>query len=156
ITIPGTHDVDESLLGVPLLRADRLVGVVVLSKLGIDQFDEEDIRLLEALAAGAAVAFENARLLRAEHEAAEGSAAMLSLSRALPQVRGMAGVLRAAVDAVPAMLRTGTVAAFVRQEDGSFRLMQHRGFLPDEVARADRMTVDGATVGRFLRSVEGP
>jgi diguanylate cyclase (GGDEF)-like protein len=156
ITIPGTQDVDESLLGVPLLRADRLIGVVVLSKLGIDQFDEEDVRLLEALAAGAAVAFENARLLQAEHEAAEVSAAMLALSRALTQVRDITGVLRAAVDAVPAMLRTGTVAAFVRQDDGSFRLMQHRGFLPDEVHRAEGMVIDAATVERFLRSIEGP
>ena len=41
----------------------------------------EDIRLLEALASNAAVAFENARLLQTEHEAAEISGALLRCRR---------------------------------------------------------------------------
>jgi signal transduction histidine kinase len=38
------------------------VGVIVVSKLGLDQFDEDDERLLDVLAGHAAVAVENARL----------------------------------------------------------------------------------------------
>ena len=70
VTIPGTIDVDESMLVVPLKYGDRVTGVIVLSKLGVDQFDRENLRLLEVLAGHAAVAFENARLLQLERETA--------------------------------------------------------------------------------------
>jgi len=60
-TIPGTEDVDESILAAPLVFGDRLVGTIVISKLGIDQFDEEDRRMLETVASHTAVAIENAR-----------------------------------------------------------------------------------------------
>src|SRR5206468_5584846 len=56
INIPGTPEMDESILGVPLLVGDELIGAIVLSKLGIDQFDGEDMRLLEGMASTAAVA----------------------------------------------------------------------------------------------------
>ena len=49
MTIPGTDDVDESMLVVPMLHDDALVGVVTLSKLGLRQFDEDDLRLLSIL-----------------------------------------------------------------------------------------------------------
>ena len=38
-TIPGTDDVDESMLVVPMRYDDAVVGVITLSKLGLDQFD---------------------------------------------------------------------------------------------------------------------
>ena len=69
-TIPGTEDIDESVVAVPLKYGSRVSGVVVISKLGVDQFDEDDVRLLEVLAGHAAVAFENARLYEAR---AQGS-----------------------------------------------------------------------------------
>ena len=59
-------------MAVPLLFGERLIGVVVLSKLGIDQFDEADLRVLEIVASHAAVAVENARA-RAEIELALAS-----------------------------------------------------------------------------------
>lgn len=70
VQIPGTSDVLESMLAVPMRSGDRTVGVIVLSKLGIDQFDSADVRLLEVLASNAAIALENARLLEAERLAA--------------------------------------------------------------------------------------
>ncbi len=60
--IPGTAVIEESLLAVPLRYGSHVVGVIVVSKLGLDQFDEDDVRLLEVLAGHAAVAVENARL----------------------------------------------------------------------------------------------
>ena len=48
--IPGTRDIEESLLAVPLRHGARVNGVIVISKLGLDQFDEDDMRLLEVLA----------------------------------------------------------------------------------------------------------
>jgi diguanylate cyclase (GGDEF)-like protein len=62
-TIPGTDDVDESMLVVPMRYDDVVVGVITLSKLGLGQFDEHDMRLLSILADQAATALESARNL---------------------------------------------------------------------------------------------
>src|ERR687897_3717501 len=73
--VPGTDDVDESIIAVPLGYGSRVIGVVVISKLGVDQFDEDDVRLLEVLAGRASVALENARLYEAERSEAENAKA---------------------------------------------------------------------------------
>jgi diguanylate cyclase (GGDEF)-like protein len=62
-SIPGTDDVDESMLVVPMIYDGAVTGVITLSKLGLRQFDEADQRLLLILADLAATAIESARLL---------------------------------------------------------------------------------------------
>ncbi len=62
-SIPGTDDVDESMLVVPMRYDDAVVGVITLSKLGLHQFDAHDLRLLSILADQAATALESARNL---------------------------------------------------------------------------------------------
>ncbi len=60
-----THFQTRSILGVPLKVKDTIIGVLeVLNKRGGEPFDEEDVKLLEILAAQAAVAIENARLFQ--------------------------------------------------------------------------------------------
>jgi len=60
-TIPGTEDdLDESMLLAPMTFDDRVLGVVVLSKLGLDQFTDDDLRLLVIYASFAAQAMANA------------------------------------------------------------------------------------------------
>ena len=74
-TIPGTEDdLDESMLLAPMLFDDQVIGVLVLSKLGLDRFSEDDLRLLEIYASFAAQAFVNAdstQLLRERSAALE-------------------------------------------------------------------------------------
>ena len=61
----------RSILGVPMRIKDRLVGVLeVLNKSG-GEYDEEDIRNITILASSAAVAIENAQLIRSLKEAYE-------------------------------------------------------------------------------------
>jgi diguanylate cyclase (GGDEF)-like protein len=62
-TIPGTDDIDESMLVVPMTYDAQVIGAITLSKLGLNQFDDEDLRLLTILADQAATALESARLL---------------------------------------------------------------------------------------------
>jgi diguanylate cyclase (GGDEF)-like protein len=63
LTIPGTDDIDESMLVVPMKYDEQVLGTITLSKLGLNQFDEEDMRLLTILADQAATALESARLV---------------------------------------------------------------------------------------------
>ena len=83
MTIPGTDDVDESMLVVPMLHEDDLVGVITLSKLGLRQFDDEDLRLLSILADLAATAFAGAAHVAATRHLAEELRQMLDMSSAL-------------------------------------------------------------------------
>ena len=60
-TIPGTQeDLDESMLLAPMLFDDQVLGVLVLSKLGLDRFTDDDLRLLVIYASFAAQAMANA------------------------------------------------------------------------------------------------
>src|SRR5262249_23411266 len=72
VQIPGTEPIDESMVAVPLLYGARAIGVIVISKLGLGQFDDSDVRLLEVLAGHASVAIENARLLETMRRKADG------------------------------------------------------------------------------------
>jgi diguanylate cyclase (GGDEF)-like protein/excisionase family DNA binding protein len=60
-TIPGTQaDLPESMLLAPMLFEDEVLGVLSLSKLGLNQFRDDDLRLLEIYASFAAQAMANA------------------------------------------------------------------------------------------------
>ena len=84
-TIAGTDDIDESMLVVPM-RYDRItVGVITLSKLGLDGFDADDLRLLAILADHAATAVETARLLTRSHELARELRRLLDMSGELSE-----------------------------------------------------------------------
>jgi diguanylate cyclase (GGDEF)-like protein len=64
VQVPGSADLaEESMLLAPLRSESRVIGVVVLSRLGLARFSDDELRLLGVLADQAAVAIENARLL---------------------------------------------------------------------------------------------
>ncbi len=86
-TIAGTEDdLHESMLLAPMVYEDQVLGVLVLSKLGLDQFKDDDLRLLVIYANFAAQAFANADatgLLRSQSDAL---ARQLANQRALLQI----------------------------------------------------------------------
>ena len=63
VHIPGTSDSNESMLAVPVIFEDRLIGVIVNVKVGINQYSGDHLRLLTILANQAAVSIFNARLI---------------------------------------------------------------------------------------------
>ena len=85
VMIPGTHMIEESQIAVPLCYGARVIGVIAISKLGVDQFDEDDVRLLEVLAGHASVALENARLYEAQRREADHLKALLEFTGAISE-----------------------------------------------------------------------
>ena len=63
VHIPGTTTTDESMLAVPVIFEDRLIGVIVSVKVGLHQYTGDHLRLLTILANQAAVSIFNARLI---------------------------------------------------------------------------------------------
>jgi len=90
--IPGTAQIEESLLAVPLTFGSRVTGVIVVSKLGLDQFDADDLRVLEVLAGHASVALENARLYEAQRREAESANALLEFTREISEAQGVGDI----------------------------------------------------------------
>ena len=109
--IAGTEDLDESILGVPLTHGRRLIGVLVLSKLGVDQFDDHDVRLLEVLCSHAAVAMENAHLLTLERETS---------ARARGSEARKSAILESALDGIIVIDGQGIVEEFSPAAERTF------------------------------------
>jgi diguanylate cyclase (GGDEF)-like protein len=157
VQIPGTPEVDESILAVPLRHGDRVTGTVVLSKLGIDQFDQDDMRLLEVLASNAAVALENARLLHVERESADTNRALLEMLAALTRARDTRAVLEEALGRVRPMLGCTEVAAWVRDRaTGSYVPVTQRGVSLDHAERWAEMVIPPAVGDPLVLSTEEP
>src|SRR5256714_3608811 len=61
--VSGTEVVDESMLAVPVVFEDQILAVIVVLKLGLNQYSLDQLRLLTILANQAAVSMANARLI---------------------------------------------------------------------------------------------
>jgi diguanylate cyclase (GGDEF)-like protein len=97
--IPGTEELEESLAVVPLRYGSRVTGAIVISKLGVNQFDEDDVRLLEVLAGQASVALENARLYEQQRREAEGAKALLAFADEITRAHSVDDICALAVEA---------------------------------------------------------
>jgi PAS domain S-box-containing protein len=157
VLIPGTDDILESMLAVPMLAGNDVSGVIVLSSLGYGKFDEDDRRLLEVLASHAAVAIENAKLFQAEREAAETSAALLRLSQALTRMHTAEDILGEAMETIPSLVPSAVVSAYLREEDtGAFRLQGSISIGPGRPDVSGVELVAPEVAQRFLLSVTEP
>ncbi|HYN48327.1 MAG TPA: sensor domain-containing diguanylate cyclase, partial [Candidatus Nanopelagicales bacterium] len=83
VTIPGTDEIEESMVVVPMRYDERVTGVITLSKLGLRQFDLADVRILSTLADQAATAVESARAISASVALAEDLRRIADMSSAL-------------------------------------------------------------------------
>ncbi|MGH3058560.1 MAG: GAF domain-containing protein [Gaiellaceae bacterium] len=176
VTIPGTDDVDESMIAVPLRYGTRVIGAVVISKLGVGQFDEDDVRLLEVLGGHTSVALENARLYEAERREAERakasleiSSALLELSRRFASAGTLAEVLERTAEHSARLLGVPKASVWLQDRPGEDVLPRalfgyavgeeppERGLgFPDELARSflaaqEPFVLDPAAIG----AVEG-
>ena len=115
--IEGTADIAESLLAVPLTFGSRVIGVIVISKLGLDQFDVDDLRLLEVLAGHASVALENARLYEAQRREAESATALLEFARDVAEADGIAEVAERVVERSAKILSSPSASLWL--QDGA-------------------------------------
>ena len=83
LQVPDTEKIDESLIATPLLFGSRVIGVILVSKLGLAQFDDDDVRLIEVLSGHASAALENARLYEAQRQEAQRARETAQIANAL-------------------------------------------------------------------------
>ena len=144
VEIPGTAKIEESIIAVPLHYGSRVTGAIVVSKLGLSQFDEDDLRLLEVLAGQAAVALENARLYEAQRREAESAKALLEFGRDLAAAEGLERVLERVVEGA-AQLISAPHAALWLQEPASGDVVVRAAAGESGSSPGDRIDADALT-----------
>jgi diguanylate cyclase (GGDEF)-like protein len=137
--IPGTADIEESLLAVPLLFGSRVTGVIVISKLGLDQFDADDVRLVEVLAGHASVALENARLFEIQRREAESARDLLELGRELAEAADVSAIAERVAAATSRILSSPSASVWL-QDPATGRLV-HLATHPTDAATTGRPVV---------------
>jgi HD-GYP domain-containing protein (c-di-GMP phosphodiesterase class II) len=131
--IEGTDPIEESLLAVPLRYGTRVVGVIVVSQLGLNQFDEDDVRLLEVLAGHAAVAVENARLYESARREADSATSLLEFGRELATLVDLEEIV-GRVTELSAEILGSRHTSFYLEVDGQLHLRAEHGHTAEVAA----------------------
>jgi HD-GYP domain-containing protein (c-di-GMP phosphodiesterase class II) len=147
--IEGTDAIEESLVAVPLRYGTRVVGVIVVSQLGLNQFDEDDVRLLEVLAGHAAVAVENARLYESARREAESATALLEFGRELATLVDLDDIA-GRVTELSAELLDSRNTSFYLETEGELRLRAEHGHSPETAASLAARTFPRDTIDAAL------
>lgn len=136
LTIPGTDaDLDESMLLAPMLYEDDVLGVLVLSKLGLHQFTDDDLRLLVIYASFAAQAMANAdatERLRAQSAALErqllGQRELLRITESILATLDPRAVLDQVADGLAAIIGYDRITiAVLEPATGTLRPLAAKG-----------------------------
>ncbi|HEU4529088.1 MAG TPA: GAF domain-containing protein [Actinomycetota bacterium] len=140
----------RSLAGVPILHEGQVKGVLHVGTLQQRSFTDEDVALLQIVAARLAPAIENVRLHEAEREAratAEAEAARLrvsgSLAEGLSHVQSMSETAQAIVDhIVPALGAIAGGIGVVDADMGLIRIEASAGYAGEVVERFREIPLD--------------
>jgi diguanylate cyclase (GGDEF)-like protein len=154
--IPGTPVIEESLLAVAMSYGARVVGVIVVSKLGLDQFDEDDVRLLEVLAGQAAVAVENASLYESARREADSATSLLEFGRELATAANLDDILQRVVELTADLLASSRTSIWFEDDDGMLAPSALHGYTQAERASVEARRFDAEKARVGFRSGTGP
>ncbi|MDX6484987.1 MAG: hypothetical protein QOF43_140, partial [Gaiellaceae bacterium] len=148
--IPGTPSIEESLITVPLRYGTRVVGVIVISKLGLDQFDEDDVRLLEVLAGHAAVAVENASLYESARREAESATALLEFGRELATASSLDEIFERIVRLTADLIGSPRTSVWIADGEGWLTARKSFGLSDEQRERVEQQRFHVGTMQRDL------
>jgi diguanylate cyclase (GGDEF)-like protein len=160
--IPGTEEaLPESMLVAPMTYEGEPIGVIVLSKLGLDRFEPHDLRYLGIYAAIAAQAMVNADIterLRAQERALDrqlrSQAELLRVTERILTNLDPAAVVADIADSLASLIPVDTLGITIHQPvDHSLEPLLARG-VGAETFMARRLPDTGAVVSEVLATGE--
>jgi signal transduction histidine kinase len=156
VGFPPGHPQMHSFLGVPILSGDRLLGQLYLTdKLDYHEFTGQDERVIETLAAYAAVAITNARLyerlIARDQELCQRNEDLKLLNdvaAALTSSLNVEEILDKTLNLVMNYLDVEAGEIFLREDDeNDLRLALHRGDFDEAFSHLDRFHIGQGYVG---------
>ena len=156
--VPGTPMVEESIIAVPMSYGARGIGVIYISSLGLDQFDDDDVRLIEVLAGHASVALENARLYEAQRREAQNAKALLEFADRVTHSTAFYRIGQDTVNETARMLGATQCSLWLQDErSGDVTCTAHCGYVGDPTAEpVIRERVDSEAADRMIGDKRAP
>ena len=134
VEIPGTEPMDESMLVAPMVAEGGPIGVLVTARAGLGAFSDEDLDVLQIVAAQAAVACEGLRLAAEHREARSVAEALLELGAALSLQSSVEAIAQMLALAIDRLLDSAGISLWLRDRDELVPAMAV-GYTPQEQER---------------------
>jgi signal transduction histidine kinase len=147
------EDGTRSLLGVPMLQGDALVGALVIFRQEVRPFTEKQVELVQNFAAQAVIAIENTRLLGELRESLQQQTATADVLKIISRSTFDLQVVLNALVQSAARLCDAEMAAFARQKGANYQQVASYGFPPDFREYMEALPVGlgrGTLVGRTV------
>lgn len=151
----ATGFVTRNVVCVPLVAHDRAVGVIELVNKRRGAFSQDDVQLLESVAAQTAVAIENARLFETERSARQRLETLFGIGQAVNSTLDAGAILDRLTDEAMRLTRATHGSALIAQTDlERFDRRSLRGYAPDQIERARSLflPLDRGLNGRAYRT----
>ena len=139
----------KSLLGVPLVFGNRVLGVLAVGSLSPRAFTPQDVELLEVFANTASIAIEHARLFAAEREARMRLERLEAVTDAALGYLELDELLAELLARTRELLETDTAAVLLLDETGRELVARAAVGLEEEVAQSIRIPVGEGFAGRI-------
>jgi two-component system sensor histidine kinase DevS len=163
IGFPPGHPHMHSFLGVPIAAYGRPLGQIYLAdKIGGDVFSEEDQQMIEMLAAHAAAAIENARLLQralgSEKELTQRNEELElinSLATTVSSELSLQSIIDATLARVVELFAAQAGVVFLREDTTSrFKMALHQGIAEDVFKETETFRTGEGWLGSVAKSGE--
>src|SRR5262249_51142133 len=128
----------RTYLGVPMLKANEIVGVVAIYRTEVRPFTDKQIELLTNFAAQAVIAIENARLLNELRESLQQQTATAEVLRVISSSPGELELVFQNLLSNARRLCAADFGLMFQYDGGSFQLMAQLGADPDFVGYLQR------------------
>lgn len=123
----------KSVISAPLMGRERVVGVITIGRLPVAGFNADDLALVDAIAAQAGMAVENAQLFDAEHRAHALSNTLREVARTLNATLDLREVLSLVLEHLGRVVAYDSASVLLFQA-GQLCVAAARGFAdPDAV-----------------------
>jgi two-component system, NtrC family, sensor kinase len=151
----------RTLLGVPMIKADKVIGTIAIYRQHVESFTEKQIALVTNFASQAVIGIENTRLLNELRESLQQQTATADVLKVISlSALDLQRVLDALVESAARLCNAYDAVIFQVFGDG-VRLVAHYGQIPmaGPVGQLSRPLVRGFIAGRAVierRTIQAP